>query len=159
MKALDETSTPVCSPTAHGLSDWFQKAACAASQRFGSPWAFVMAVALVLCWALCGPLFKFSETWQLVINTSTTIITFLMVFLIQSTQNRDSRALHLKLDELIRASEARNAFAHLEDASEEELEAFQEEFRQLRDDGVQRAQAVVEATRRARRASQESAHR
>jgi len=97
---------------------------------------------LVLGWALTGPLFDFSETWQLVINTTTTIITFLMVFLIQTTQNRDARALHLKLDELIRASDARNAFADLEDASEEELEALQHEFEQLRERGVATGEAV-----------------
>jgi low affinity Fe/Cu permease len=130
---------------ASDLSEWFQRAACVVAQRLGSPWAFFGAVLLIVAWAASGPLFQFNETWQLVINTSTTIITFLMVFLIQSTQNRDSKALHLKLDELIRASEARNVFADLEDASERELDAFQREFRQLHRDGVRGLSAAVEA--------------
>jgi len=98
----------------------------------GSSWAFIAAVSIVVGWAATGPFFQFSETWQLVINTGTTIITFLMVFLIQATQNRDAKAIQLKLDELIRAGEARNIFADLEDATEEELDQFQREFEQLR---------------------------
>jgi low affinity Fe/Cu permease len=121
---------------AGGLSEWFHRVACVAAQRLGSHWAFFSALLLILVWAASGPLFQFNETWQLVINTSTTIITFLMVFLIQSTQNRDSKALHLKLDELIRSSEARDVFADLEDATEEELDAFQREFKQLHQQGL-----------------------
>jgi len=90
------------------------------------------AVLLVLVWLVTGPAFHFSNGWQLVINTGTTVVTFLMVFVIQTTQNRDARAIHLKLDELIRSSKARDAFADLEDATEEELAAFQREFRKLR---------------------------
>jgi low affinity Fe/Cu permease len=89
----------------------------------------MIAASVVLVWAISGPIFKYSDTWQLVINTGTTIVTFLMVFLIQATQNRDTMALHLKLDELIVATkEARNQFAGLEDASEKELEQRKAEF-------------------------------
>src|SRR4051812_39407453 len=84
----------------------FGKIAARASVAVGSPWTFLCAVALVVAWALLGPDFHYSDTWQLVINTGTTIVTFLMVFLIQNTQNRDARALHLKLDELIRSMHA-----------------------------------------------------
>ena len=83
---------------------------------------------MVLAWAVSGPVFGFSETWQLVINTGTTIVTFLMVFLIQATQSRDTRTVHLKLDELIRVTRARNLFAALEDASDEEFRGLQSEF-------------------------------
>ena len=88
----------------------------------GSPWAFLMCVALVVVWAGSGPVFKFSETWQLVINTSTTIITFLMVFLIQNTQNRDGAAIQAKLDELILTSHAENRFIGIEKMTDKELE-------------------------------------
>ena len=99
----------------------------------GSPWASVLAMLVIIVWAATGPLFGFSDTWQLVINTSTTIITFLMVFLIQNTQNRDAKVMHLKLDELIRAvKEARNELIDLEDMSEEELRNLEKEFRKLR---------------------------
>ncbi|HVZ31038.1 MAG TPA: low affinity iron permease family protein [Polyangiaceae bacterium] len=133
------------------LGESFHRVAVGASQKMGSPRSFIAAVSLVTGWALTGPLFDFGDSWQLVINTSTTIITFLMVFLIQSSQNRDARALHLKLDELIRTSRARNAFADLEHASEEELDAFQEEFRQLRSCGVKGPDAAVQARERIQR--------
>jgi low affinity Fe/Cu permease len=129
------------------FSEAFRKLANGASKHLGAPWAFIVAVAIVLGWAATGPFFQFSETWQLVINTGTTIITFLMVFLIQATQNRDAKAIQLKLDELIRASKARNVFADLEDATEEELEHFQHEFEELRKGGVKGTDAVVEAGR------------
>jgi low affinity Fe/Cu permease len=135
------------------VSEVFHTLAAFTAQKVGSPWAFATAVALILGWAATGPLFGYDETWQLVINTGTTIITFLMVFLIQSTQNWDSRAVHLKLDELIRASEARNAFADLENASEVELDAFHEEFRQLRAHGVEGPEAARKARAHARRRS------
>ena len=112
--------------------DRFYHLAAVAAHKFGTPWAFFAAIAIVIGWAVTGPFFHFNETWQLVINTGTTIVTFLMVFLIQSTQNRDAMAFHLKLDELIRSSKARNVFADLEDASEEELKAYQREFERLR---------------------------
>jgi len=101
---------------------------------FGTPWAFLVAVGIILAWALLGPAFHFSDTWQLVINTGTTIVTFLMVFLIQNTQNRDAKAIHLKLDELIRALEpARNRLLELEKMSDDELAKLEEEFRRLQD--------------------------
>src|SRR3954469_11216159 len=102
----------------------------------GRPLSFALCVVLILGWAATGPFFGFSDTWQLVINTGTTLITFLMVFLIQATQNRDAKAIHLKLDELIRShGHARNVFADLENASEEELKEFGEEFKVLRQRG------------------------
>jgi len=90
----------------------------------GSPWAFVLCVAVVVIWAVSGPMFKFSDTWQLVINTGTTIITFLMVFLIQNTQNRDGAAIQTKLDELILTSAAENQFVGIEQLTDEELDGL-----------------------------------
>jgi low affinity Fe/Cu permease len=107
----------------HSNSTAFGKLAEKTSQLAGRGSAFLVATAVVLVWALIGPLFQYSDTWQLVINTGTTIITFLMVFLIQHTQNRDTLALQLKLDELIIATKgARNSMACIEEASEESLE-------------------------------------
>ncbi len=98
----------------------------------GRPLTFSLAVALLVTWAVTGPIFRFSDTWQLVINTGTTIVTFLMVFLIQNTQNRDSEALHVKLDELIRATKgAHNALLDLEDLEEEELDRIRENYEDL----------------------------
>lgn len=97
----------------------------------GSAYTFVIALLVIVLWAVTGPLFDFSNTWQLIINTGTTIVTFLMVFLIQNTQNRDSKAMQLKLDELIRATTARDAFVDLEDLSDEELAELDKEFRDL----------------------------
>jgi low affinity Fe/Cu permease len=110
--------------------------------------AFLLAVLAVVVWLVTGPIFRFSDAWQLVINTATTIVTFLMVFLIQSTQNRDAKAIQLKLDELIRSSKARNVFADLEDASEAELAAFRDEFRKLREKGVASGAAAEFAHRK-----------
>ena len=116
------------------MSSTFRRAADAASVAVGSPWAFAAAVAVVLVWALTGPVFHFSDTWQLVINTGTTVVTFLMVFLIQNTQNRDARVVQLKLDELIRAvAGARNSLVDMEHMSDEELARLQSEFEALRD--------------------------
>ena len=111
----------------------FSAIARTASSALGSAWAFLAACALVILWMVTGPLFGFSEGWQLVINTGTTIVTFLMVFLIQNTQNHDSRALHLKLDELIRSIHAaRNGLIDLESCSDEELDRLQGEFERLK---------------------------
>ena len=97
----------------------FQRFARISARGAGQPWAFGMAIALIVGWGVTGPIFHFSDTWQLVINTTTTIVTFLMVFLIQNTQNRDSEALQVKLDELIRASQtAHNALLDIEELSE-----------------------------------------
>lgn len=103
----------------------FTRFASAAAQATGSPWAFIACVALVIGWAASGPLFGFNETWQLVINTSTTIITFLMVFLIQNSQNRDADAMHAKLDELIHAAKAAdNRMIGIEHLTDRELRAI-----------------------------------
>jgi low affinity Fe/Cu permease len=102
------------------------------SEIVGSSWSFIAAVLIIVIWAATGPAFGYSDTWQLVINTGTTIITFLMVFLIQNTQNRDARAIHLKLDELLRAVEgARVSMANLENLPDEELQRLSKEFEQL----------------------------
>jgi low affinity Fe/Cu permease len=131
------------------MNEGFRRLANSASHALGSPVAFAVAVLVVLAWGITGPLFNFSDSWQLFINTGTTVVTFLMVFLIQATQNRDAKAFHLKLDELIRSHrEARNIFADLEDASEEELEAFQAEFQKLRNEGHGDLVAAVAARRR-----------
>ncbi len=114
------------------MNELFRKLAHKASEGAGRPWAFIAAASIVLLWALTGPLFGFSDTWQLVINTSTTILTFLMVFLIQNTQNRDAKAMHLKLDELIKSMQgARNAMVNLEDLSDAELALLRQEFQRL----------------------------
>jgi low affinity Fe/Cu permease len=129
------------------MVDGFRRFANTASRGLGTPVAFALAAAVVVAWAVTGPLFHFSDSWQLVINTGTTVVTFLMVFLIQATQNREATALHLKLDELIRSSrEARNTFAALEEASEEELKDFQDEFKKLRSEG-QSATVAAETAR------------
>jgi low affinity Fe/Cu permease len=111
---------------------WFTRAAKWASHAAGRPSTFIGAVLIILIWAISGPLFGFSDTWQLVINTSTTIITFLMVFLIQNTQNRDTEALQIKLDELLRAMEtAHNTMIDLEELDDEELEAIRKDYLKL----------------------------
>src|SRR6184192_3800567 len=110
------------------MRELFRKFAQNTSQAVGSSWAFILAVLIILIWAVTGPMFHYSDTWQLVINTGTTIITFLMVFLIQNTQNRDAKAIHLKLDELLRAVEgARTSMANLENMPDEELKRLQQE--------------------------------
>ena len=100
----------------------------------GSPWSFLVALLLIVGWAVSGPLFGFSDTWQLVINTSTTIITFLMVFIIQSTQNRDTKAIQLKLDELLRGvTGARTGLVNLEELTDEQLDDLQKEFKKVQE--------------------------
>ncbi len=115
------------------VRDAFRCFAQRASILLGSAWAFTGAVLVILVWILTGPTFHFSDTWQLIINTATTVITFLMVFLIQNTQNRDAKAMHLKLDELIRAVKgARNQLVDLEDLSDEELKKLEKQFQRMR---------------------------
>jgi low affinity Fe/Cu permease len=115
------------------MQEAFRKFAHTVSGLVGSPWAFILAATVIVVWGITGPIFGFSDTWQLIINTGTTIVTFLMVFLIQNTQNRDAKAIHLKLDELLRAvSEARTGMVDLEDLSDAELQRLQEEFERLR---------------------------
>jgi low affinity Fe/Cu permease len=128
----------------------FHHFAHAIASAVGSPWAFIIAAVVVIAWAATGPLFGYSDTWQLVINTTTTIVTFLMVFLIQNTQNRDAKAIHLKLDELIRAKKgARNTLVDLEDVSEEELARIEKEFRRLHERAANGQKAKQEISRRA----------
>src|SRR6266436_1641346 len=113
--------------------DSFRHFARKSSEVLGSPWAFISAIFIIVVWGLTGPAFHFSDTWQLIINTGTTIVTFLMVFLIQNTQNRDAKAVHLKLDEVIRAlKKARNELVDLEDLSDEELTRLEAQFKELR---------------------------
>jgi low affinity Fe/Cu permease len=113
-------------------TSWYSRFAKASAHFCGRPRVFTFAVALILVWLVSGPLFAFSDTWQLVINTSTTIITFLMVFLIQNTQNRDTEAIQIKLDELIRATQgAHNALLDLEDIEEASLDEFRIKYRAL----------------------------
>jgi low affinity Fe/Cu permease len=115
------------------VSDAFRVFARRSSIILGSAWSFAGAALVILVWLLTGPTFHFSDTWQLIINTATTVITFLMVFLIQNTQNRDAKAMHLKLDEIIRAiKDARDELVDLEDLSDEDLKKLEEQFKRLR---------------------------
>ena len=121
--------------------DTFRRFSRAVSHGVGSPYTFVIALLLVALWAVLGPMFHYSDTWQLTINTGTTIITFLVVFLIQNTQNRDAKALHLKLDELIHAiGKAHNRLIDCEDLSDEELQRLELEFRRMREEPQHRRQ-------------------
>jgi low affinity Fe/Cu permease len=114
------------------VQDAFRVFARKTSEVLGSAWAFVVALLIIVIWGASGHIFHYSDTWQLIINTGTTIVTFLMVFLIQNTQNRDSKAVHLKLDELIRAvAGARNTMVDLERMSDEELKQLQAQFKRI----------------------------
>jgi low affinity Fe/Cu permease len=116
------------------MKEIFRKLANKISYATGTAVAFITALCIIILWAVTGPAFNFSDTWQLVINTGTTIVTFLMVFLIQNTQNRDSKAMQLKLDELIRAGgRARTELVALEDLTDEELAAIDQEFKEMRE--------------------------
>lgn len=116
----------------HQKSDGFHKLSVKIANKLGNAWAFYIALLTILAWAVSGPIFKFSDTWQLVINTGTTIVTFLMVFVIQNTQNRDGRAMQLKLDELINATRsARSEFVDIEDLTDSELDELQSQFREV----------------------------
>jgi low affinity Fe/Cu permease len=114
------------------IREAFRKFSSATSAAMGSAWAFMAALLIIVIWAFTGPMFNYSDTWQLVINTGTTIITFIMVFLIQNTQNRDAKVIHLKLDELLRALHAaRTNFAELERLSDDELAKYEAEFLEI----------------------------
>jgi low affinity Fe/Cu permease len=131
-----EKAPPAQSPTepAHHMHEVFRHFAQKTSALVGTPWAFAIATLSIIIWALTGHIFHYSDTWQLVINTATTIVTFLMVFLIQNTQNRDARAIHLKLDELIRGVHgARNWLVDLENLTDEELDQIEKEFKRIRE--------------------------
>jgi len=127
--------------TARAVSRAFGEVAALVAKASGQPAAFAMATAVVIVWSATGPIFHYSDTWQLVINTGTTIVTFLMVFLIQNSQNRDSAAIQVKLDELIRASRARNAFIGIEHLTEAEIE-------ELRKKSEMRAKTTASRTER-----------
>jgi len=143
MRGKDSHQPNSCANGNHSsLHRLFRVCAHCISNAAGSVWAFAIAVLVIIGWAATGPLFHFSDTWQLVINTATTIVTFLMVFLIQNTQNRDTKAIHLKLDELLRGVKgARTSMVDLEELSDEELDRLKQEFERLRG----RAEKVADA--------------
>jgi low affinity Fe/Cu permease len=138
------------------MRESFRKFAELSARAVGSYWSFLAAFAIIVVWAATGPVFRYSDTWQLFINTGTTIVTFLMVFLIQNTQNRETRIVSLKLDELLRAVEgARTGLVELDTMSDEDLEAVQSEFARLRaryaplvDDDIANVEAELRARRR-----------
>lgn len=114
------------------MNEIFRKFASRTSKLAGSAFAFVLAVVVIVLWAVTGPIFHYSNTWQLAVNTGTTILTFLMVFLIQNTQNRDSKAMHIKIDELLKsATGARTSLVNIEEIPDEKLEELQKEFQEL----------------------------
>jgi low affinity Fe/Cu permease len=124
------------------FSTWFSTFAARASQIVGSPWAFVGAIAVIAAWAITGPMFHFSDTWQLIINTGTTIVTFLMVFLIQNTQNRDAKGIHLKLNELVHTMKgAHNELIDVEKLTDEELKRLDEYYDRVRKECERRDRA------------------
>lgn len=119
---------------AGGLNLWFSRFASSTAQVVGHPYVFFAAVVVLIVWAASGPFFHFSDTWQLIINTGTTIVTFLVVFLIQNTQNRDAKALHLKLDELIRSHHpANDDLIDIQKLSDEELDELEERYQKIRE--------------------------
>lgn len=114
------------------MNNTFRKIARRVSEWAGNAWTFVGALVIIILWAFSGPYFNYSDTWQLVINTGTTVVTFLMVFLIQNTQNRESRAVNLKLDELIRSVKgAHNTIIHVEEMTDEELEQLEQIYMKI----------------------------
>jgi low affinity Fe/Cu permease len=151
MKVLQEPAekSPLAgvSPLAAG-SDRFGKFAARSSHYLGSRWAFVAAIGVIVAWGLTGPIFHYSDTWQLIINTGTTIVTFLMVFLIQNTQNRDARAIHLKLNELIHAvDKAKNKMIDVEKLSDLELDELAKTYETIRGSAEERRQSNNAAPR------------
>lgn len=131
------------------IRDTFSSFSTTAANFLGSPWLFAVNLFLILVWLVSGPFFHFSDTWQLIVNTATTVITYLAVFLIQNTQNRDAKAVHIKLDELISSTQgARNRFVNLETATDEELAELETQFQILRDRAkkgdIDAVEAVVE---------------
>jgi len=139
------------------FSETFAKIASGVSRWTGRPLVFLTCCAIVLVWGLTGPVFHYSDTWQLIINTGTTIVTFLMVFLIQNTQNRDNAALQAKLDELIRVSTAKNEFIGIEHLSDKELEDILAECEAHRPEVVKRAAARADTDRRSAIGSRKAA--
>ena len=140
-----QVATSTAIPTIKGVKDVFRKFSHGVSTFVGTPAVFIVAVLIVIAWALLGPHFRYSDTWQLVINTGTTIITFLMVFLIQNTQNRDAKAIHLKLDELLKSVKgARTELVNLENCDDEELAQLQKEFETLQKHYSARTESISE---------------
>jgi low affinity Fe/Cu permease len=136
------------------MRDAFRRFAKAAADAVGSPAAFLLGVFVTLFWAMTGPYFHYSDTWQLVINTGTSIGTFLIVFLIQNTQNRDAKVMQLKLDELIRAVQAaRTELVQMEELTDEQLEALQREFQLHRDEAASNLERIA-ASRQRRQSTQ-----
>ena len=137
-----------------GFTAWFEGFSHRVTEAAGRPWAFLVALLVILVWAVTGPLFGFGDTWQLVINTGTTIVTFLMVFLIQQTQNKDGKAVELKLNELVAATKgASNRLINVEDLSEQELDTLREYFEELaelaeKDKSMTESHSLEEAARR-----------
>jgi low affinity Fe/Cu permease len=139
-KDLDEEA-PSAETTIVIRTDRFARFSAKSSHYLGSRWAFLGAIGVILVWAVTGPIFHYSDTWQLVINTGTTIVTFLMVFLIQNTQNRDARAIHLKLNELIHAiDKARNNMIDVENLSDLELDELTRTYEKIRTSAEERQQ-------------------
>jgi low affinity Fe/Cu permease len=134
------------------ISKTFSRAANAVAHAAGKPWTFAFAVLSIVIWLMSGPVFHYSDTWQLIINTSTTIITFLMVFLIQNSQNRDNAAIQVKLDELIRVSKVRNMFVGIENLSDKELDEIrlkcEERAKREPDEDEDEGEKEVEAVER-----------
>jgi len=125
------------------MNSFFRKFSSHISQMVGSPISFIAAFVVILLWILTGPIFKYSNTWQLIINTATTIITFLMVFVIQNTQNRDAKAIHIKLDELVRTTKgARNALVDVENIDDRKLDKLLEEFKETREEYERKIEKV-----------------
>jgi low affinity Fe/Cu permease len=140
------------------MREYFRHFAHKTSDMVGSPAAFLLGLLVIVIWGITGPMFRYSDTWQLVINTGTTIVTFLMVFLIQNTQNRDSRAMHLKLDELIRSVQsARNELVGLEALSDSDLDALQKEFTELHQRAEHKLHSIEEQRNR-RQSAKEKKH-
>jgi low affinity Fe/Cu permease len=145
VKVANETAEPIPVVTATTIvtgPDRFGRFAAKSSHYLGSRWAFIIAIGVIVVWGLTGPVFHYSDTWQLIINTGTTIVTFLMVFLIQNTQNRDARAIHLKLNELIHAvDKAKNQMIDVENLSDLEIEELAKTYDQFRTSAQDRKRA------------------
>jgi low affinity Fe/Cu permease len=141
------------------VAHYFTHFASTVSKACGKPITFAIAVLIVVAWAMSGPVFGYSDTWQLVINTGTTIVTFLMVFLIQNTQNRDGAAIQTKLDELIRASAAQNRYIGIERLTDEELDDLRDRCKERADRLEAAHDTADEVTERVRQKAREAAHR
>jgi len=147
MQQKHQQSSGTMHTDAHNANDRFGHFANSASSYLGSRWAFAIAIGIIVLWAATGPIFHYSDTWQLIINTGTTIVTFLMVFLIQNTQNRDARAINLKLNELIFAiASARNQMVDIEHLSDAELDVLSAHYEKLHNEAVKRGLREPEDT-------------